>query len=105
MQYLSHVVLRVTFCHRANITEAVIGLVWYSQLTHWVWWRVPVTYQNWGRTGIGWHGLVTAEDEGHWTYGRRDNKHHFICQCLEGEISKLLGHCIITWLVTLTFDF
>ena len=104
-------VLCVTFCHRSNVAQAAIGLAWHSQLKHWAWKRVPVTYTNKGPhvttpTGYGWRGLVTAEDGGHWTYDRQYNTHHFICQSMEGEISKLFGHYIITWLVTLlTFDF
>ena len=68
----------------------------------------PVIYHNWGPDvttppwGNLWSGLVTAEDEGHWTYDRRSNTHHFICQSVKGEIQHtVLVHWVYIWLTTM----
>ena len=45
---------------------------------------------------------MTDEDGGHWTYDRQINKHHFICQSLEGEIQHtVLVHWVYIWLTTM----
>ena len=81
----------VTFCHRSNITHACIGLTWNLWYKHWVWEWVPYTYNNWGpHVSIpplyGFHGFVSTEDGWHWEYDKGNNKHHYICQSLDGEI-------------------